>query len=73
MILRRLLAAAALVGAVLAADDDGETRVHGQVGAENATTPMVQDGNRTIHFVTVGKATNNFYVRMNDRANVECR
>ena len=61
MILRYAVAIAALLGITLAASSDLNP-VHGQTGAENSTTPTAQDGNKTIHYVTVGKATNNFYV-----------
>ena len=39
------------------------TKVTGQVGAVNSTTPTAREGDHTIHYVTVGKAENNFRVR----------
>lgn len=57
MIWRLLVATAAL----LAIASAGE--VLGNVGAVNETTPTAQWGNITVHYVTVGKANNNFEVR----------
>ena len=57
MVVRLLAAVAAYAGFALA-----QGSVNGQVGAENATTPTAQEGNITIHYVTVGHALNNFYV-----------
>ena len=36
--------------------------VDGNVGANNQSTPHVVEGDHVVHFVTVGKATNNFEV-----------
>ena len=53
-----------LAGLVVAAGfASAQHKVTGQTGAENSTTPTAKDGDHTIHYVTVGKATNNFYVR----------
>ncbi len=59
MILRYLTAALAFLGLAWTQDT---APVSGQVGAENSTTPTAKEGDHTIHYVTVGKATNNFYV-----------
>ena len=58
MIMRALAAVVASLSFALA-----QNRVNGQTGANNGTTPIAQDGNITIHYVTVGKAQNNFVVR----------
>ena len=57
MILRFLALAAA--AALCASADDG---IDGPTGANNASQPTEQDGDITIHFVSVGKATNEFVV-----------
>lgn len=45
--------------------DDDEYGILGNTGANNQTgTPHVREGNHTVHFVTVGNDTNNFYVQL---------
>ncbi|KAK5163558.1 uncharacterized protein LTR77_010507 [Saxophila tyrrhenica] len=57
MILLYLTAASALFGSACSQ----KTRVEGQVGAENSTTPSTKEGDHTMHYVTVGKNENNYY------------
>jgi hypothetical protein len=61
-----LLGAVALSRFTVAQDDnnDDEYKVHGNSGANNASTPHVREGNYTVHFVTVGKDTFNFRVQL---------
>lgn len=58
-----LVAALAYSHFAIASDEDDEYKVKGNYAANNATTPMVKEGDHYVHFVTVGKATNNFKVR----------
>lgn len=43
-------------------DEDEEYKVKGNADAKNQTTPHVREGDHVVHFITVGKAANNFYV-----------
>ena len=58
MIPRSLAAVAASAALALAQDN-----VYGNTAAQNSTHPTTKEGDITIHYVYVGKATNNFYVR----------
>ena len=57
MLLRALIVAAVAVGLTFA------DNVPGPTGANNASTPTTYYEGVTIHYVTVGKATNEFVVR----------
>jgi hypothetical protein len=64
----RLLLAALAYSRFVQCDDkeegDDEYKVKGNYDANNQTyTPHVREGDHIVHFVTVGKANNNFYVR----------
>ena len=57
-IVLQLLGAALAYSRIISAQ-----HVDGNVGANNQSTPQVVEGDHVVHFVTVGKATNNFEVR----------
>ena len=65
-LISRLLLAALAYSRFVQCDDkddgDDEYKVKGNDDAANATTPHVREGDHVVHFVTVGKADNNFYV-----------
>jgi hypothetical protein len=64
-IAKQLLLGGLALSRFTVADDDGDDDtypVYGNYGAENQTTHQVREGNITVHFVTAGKSTNNFYV-----------
>ena len=56
MLLRALIVAAVAVGLTFADDVPGPT------GANNVSTPTTYYEGVTVHYVTVGKATNEFVV-----------
>ena len=57
-----LVASLAYLHIAFAQDEDEEYKVKGNVAANNQSTPHVVEGDHVVHFVTVGKATNNFEV-----------
>ena len=64
-LLTQLLVAAFALSRFAVAQNDGQDesdKVNGNYDAKNATTPHVREGDHVVHFVTVGKANNNFYV-----------